>query len=193
MGTLTIFPANICNYKIPLACFARPVCTSVKHQASNTYAYHLLFRLSGTAMGKSTKSSSSRPSILKNNQKYAGTPMKKPSCTFLRSVLVQTDWTFDNQIRELSGGPPPPTSAPTPTTRDAGSTQAAPSETRPGATVQASAMSSQQPLPEVIRLEDGTVLVERRGNFAGRPPPATAASSHVDSPTASSSSSESSS
>ena len=53
MGTLTIFPANICNYKIPLACFACPVCSSVKDQASNTYAYHPLFRLSGRAMGKS--------------------------------------------------------------------------------------------------------------------------------------------
>ena len=99
MTTLTIFSANICNYKIPLACFACPVCSSVIDQASNTYAYLLLFRLSGRAMGKSTKSTPSRPSILKNNRKYAGTPMKKPSCTFLRSVLVQTDWTFDNQIR----------------------------------------------------------------------------------------------
>ena len=193
MGTLTIFLANICNYKISLACFACPVCSSVKDQASNTYVYHLLFCLSGRAMGKYTKSTSSRPSILKNNRKYAGAPMKKPSCTFLRSVLVQTDWTFDNQIRKLSGGPPPPTSASMPTTRDAGSTQAAPSETSPGATAQASAMSSQQPLPEIIRLEDGTVLVERRGNFAGPPPPMTAASSHVHSPPASSSSSESSS
>ena len=193
MGTFTISPVHICSYKIPLACFACPVCSKVKDQASNTSAYHPLFLLSGRAMGKSTKSTSSRPSILKNNRKYAGNPMKKPSCTFLRSVLVQTDWTFDNQIRKLSGGPPPPTSATMPTTRDAGSTQAAPSETSSGATAQASAISSQQMLPETIHLEDGAVLVERRGNFAGPPPPMTAASCHVDSPTASSSSSQSSS
>ena len=149
--------------------------------------------VSSRAMGKSTKSTSSRPSILKNNRKYAGTPMKKPNCTFLRSVLVQTDWTFDNQIPKLSGGPPPPTFASMPTTRDVASTEVPPSATNSGATAQASAMSSQQPLPEILHLEDGTVLVERKGNFAGPPPPMTAASSPVDSPTASSSSSGSSS
>ena len=126
--------------------------------------------------------------------KYAGTPTKKPSCTVLRSVLGQTDWTFDNQIRKLSGGPPPPTSALAPTTRDVAPTEAPPSETKSGTTgdipALASAMSSQQPL---LDLEDGTILVEWTGNFAGPPPPVTAASSHVDSPTASSSSSISSS
>ena len=120
-------------------------------------------------MGKSTKSTSSRPSILKNSRKYAGTPMKKPSCTFLRSVLIQTDWTFDNQIPKLSGGPAPPTSASVPTTRDVASTEAPPSAIKLGDTVQASAMSSQQPLPEILRLDDGTILVEREGNFAGPP------------------------
>ena len=99
---------------------------------------------SSRAMGKSTKSTSSRPSILKNNRKYAGTPMKKPSCTFLRSVLVQTDWTFDNQIPKLSGGPAPPTFASMPITRDVAPTEAPPSATNSGATAQASAMSSPQ-------------------------------------------------
>ena len=157
---------------------------------------HTIF-VSSRAMGKSTQSTSSRPSILKYNRKYAGAPMKKPSCTFLRIVLVQTDWTFDNQIRKLSGGPPPPTSALAPTTRDVAPTEAPPSETKSGTTgdipALASAMSGRQPLPEILHLEDGTVLVERTGNFAGPPPPVTAASSHVDSPTASSLSSRSSS
>ena len=144
-------------------------------------------------MGKSTKSTSSRPSILKNNRKYAGTPMKKPSCTFLRSVLVQTDWTFDNQIPKLSGGPAPPTFASMPTTRDVAPAEAPPSATNSGTTAQASATSSQQPPPEILCLDDGTILVERKGNFAGPPPPTTATSSHIDSPTASSSSSGSSS
>ena len=144
-------------------------------------------------MGKSTKSTSSRPSVLKSNRKYAGTPMKKPSSIVLRSVLIQTEWTFDNQISKLSGGPPPPTSASAPTTTDATLKEAPPSEIKSGDTVQASAMSSQQPLPEILRLDDGTILVERQGNFAGPPPPMTAAGSHVDSPTASSPSTESTS
>ena len=135
-------------------------------------------------MAKSTKSTSSRPSILKHTRKYAGTPKKKPSCIILRSVLVQTDMTFDNQIRKLPGGPPPPTSIPS--SMETSTTLA----TSSGASGQASTRPNEQPPPEILRLGDGTVLVENRGNFMGRPPPpSTTVNQDESSPTTSSSSS----
>ena len=134
-------------------------------------------------MAKSSQSTSSRPGILKHTRKYAGTPKKKPSGNILRSVLVQTDMTFDNQIRKLEGGPAPPTSATmtmerSPTVATSSGTSG-PTATRP----------SGMPAPEVLYLDDGTVLVENRGNFKGPPPPTTTNNPPENSPTTSSSSS----
>ena len=134
-------------------------------------------------MAKSSKSTSSRPGILKHTRKYAGTPKKKPSCNILRSVLVQTNMTFDNQIRKLQGGPAPPTSAPLSMER---STTVA---TSSGASGQASTRPNETPAPEILYLDDGTVLVENRGNFKGPPPPSTTNNQPENSSTTSSSSS----
>ena len=49
-------------------------------------------------------------------------------------------------------------------------TALAPTAARVPASSSSAVSSNEAPL-EVIRLEDGTVLVERRGNFAGPPPP----------------------
>ena len=144
------------------------------------FAGELSFCVWSAAMGKSAKSTSSTPGILKHTCRYAGAPTKKPSCAIFRSVLVQTEITFDNQIRKLPGGPPPPPTSPTAGGR---SVTVVPS----GISGRNSPGSDGQAPLEIIRLDDGTTLVERRGNFMGPPPP-TSANQSGSSPASSSSS-----